>query len=154
MQNQNIQYSINKSNLLQIIEHLAVCDSSFVPALSTQVELAKYSHKIIENAIRFEAFSNNRLVGVIACYLNDYKSQIGFITNVSVMSSFNGKGIAKQLLKILMQYAADKNFKTICLEVNKLNLPALSFYRRVGFVLANEKQDVLQMIFQINNNNK
>lgn len=154
MQNLNIQYSINKSNLLQIIDHLTACDSSFVPALSAQVKLEQYSHKIIENAIRFEAFSNNQLVGIIACYLNDYKRQIGFITTVSVISSCNGKGIAKQLLAMLMQYAAENNFNTICLEVNKLNLPALSLYRRVGFVLANEKQDVLQMTIQINNYKK
>ena len=109
---------------------------------------------MVENATRFEAFSNNILVGLIACYLNDYKNQIGFITNVSVMSSFNGRGIAKQLLAMLMQYAAENHFNTISLEVNKLNLPALSLYKKAGFVLANEKQDVLQMTIQINNNKK
>ena len=152
MQNQNIQYSINKTNLLEVVEHLTACDSSFVPALSAQVKLYQYSQKLVENATRFEAFSNNKLVGLIACYLNDYKNQIGFISNVSVIGSFNGKGIAKQLLGMLMQYAAENNFNTISLEVNKLNLPALSLYKKVGFVLANEKQDVLQMTTQINNN--
>lgn len=152
MQNQNIQYSINKSNLLQIFEHLTACDSSFIPALSTQVKLDQYSKKILKNATRFEAFSNNKLVGLIACYLNDYKSEIGFITNISVMSSFNGKGIAKQLLVMLLQYAAENNFNTISLEVNKSNLPALTLYKRTGFVLADEKQGVLQMILQIINN--
>ncbi len=154
MQNQSLQYSINKSNLLQVIEHLTACDNGFVPALSTQVKLDQYSKKMVENATRFEAFSNNILVGLIACYLNDYKNQIGFITNVSVMSSFNGRGIAKQLLAMLMQYAAENHFNTISLEVNKLNLPALSLYKKAGFVLANEKQDVLQMTIQINNNKK
>lgn len=153
MQNQNIQYSINKSNLLQVIEHLNACDGGFVPALSTQVKLDQYSQKLVENATMFEAFSNNKLVGLIACYLNDYKNKIGFITNVSVMSSFNGKGIAKQLLGMLMQYAAENNFNTISLEVNKLNFPALSLYKKAGFVLANEKKGDLQMTIQISNNN-
>jgi ribosomal protein S18 acetylase RimI-like enzyme len=153
MQNQNFQYSVNKSNLHQIIEHLTVCDSEFVPALSTQVKLDQYSQKIFENAIRFEAFSNNKLIGLIACYLNNYKSQTGFITNVSVISSFNGKGIAKQLLAMLKEYAAENNFNSISLEVNKLNLPALTLYKRAGFVLANEKKGDLQMTIQISNSN-
>lgn len=151
MQNQNIQYSINKSNILQVVEHLTSCDSSFVPVLSNKVILDQYGQKLVENATRFEAFSNDKLVGLIACYLNDYKNQIGFITNVSVMESFNGRGIAKQLLAMLMKYAAEYNFNTISLKVNKLNLPALSLYKKTGFVLVNEKQNVIQMTIKINN---
>lgn len=152
MQNQSIQYGINKSNLLQIIEHLTACDSAFVPALTTKLELDQYSKKIVEYATRFEAFYNNRLIGLIACYLNDYKSQTGFITNVSVISAFNGKGVAKQLLSMLLQYAAENNFNTISLEVNKLNVPAYKLYKRAGFVLANESHDILQMTIQISDN--
>ncbi len=151
MKNQNIQYSINKSDQFQVIEHLTACDSDFLQVLAIQVKLEQYSHKIVEHATRFEAFSNNKLVGLIACYLNDYKKQSGFITNVSVVISFNGRGIAKQLLSMLMNYAAENNFSTISLEVNKLNLRALSLYEGAGFFLANEKQGVLQMTRQIIN---
>ena len=154
MKNSNIQYSINRTTLLQIIEHLTACDSGFIPALSTQVKLDQYSQKILENATRFEAFSNNQLVGLMACYFNDYKKQIGFITNVSVMSAFNGKGIAKNLLSRLLEFAAKNNFYAINLEVNKLNLPALSLYKSFGFTLTNEKHSVLEMTIQISNNNK
>ncbi len=151
MQNEDIQYSINKSDRLQVIMHFTACDTDFLQVLTTQVKLDQYSNKIVEHATRFEAFCKNKLIGLIACYLNNYNCHTGFITNVSVVSSFKGNGIAKRLLSMLVHYAAEKNFNTISLEVNKFNIPAVSLYNSVGFVLTNEKQDVLQMALQIKN---
>lgn len=133
------------------MEHLTACDIDFLQVLSTQVKLDQYSYKIVEHATRFEAFFENKLIGLVACYLNDNVSHSGFITNVSVLSSFQGTGIAKQLITLLIRFAAENNFNTISLEVNKFNLPALSLYKRAGFVLANEKQGILQMTMKINN---
>lgn len=151
MQDTKIEYSINQAELLQIAEHLLACDNAFIPALSTHLNIHQYSQKIIEYATRFEAFSNNQLVGLIACYMNDYKNQLGFITNVSIDGKFIGKGIAKQLLKMLLHYAVEKNFKTICLKVNKLNSPALSLYKSAGFTVIKQKQGFYEMKFKLNN---
>lgn len=150
MQDLNINYSHNKAELLQIIEHLQACDNRFVPPLSTKVSIHQYSQKIVNHAIRFEAFLENQLVGFVACYLNDQKNHMGFITSVSVLGAYKGMGIAKKLIEMVLHYARENGFKIIYLEVNKLNVPAMTLYKNLGFVFTGEKPNLFEMSFKIN----
>ena len=50
-----IEYKINQSSNLDILQHLNNCDDNFIPKLSSKVNLKDYSNKIFENAVRIEA---------------------------------------------------------------------------------------------------
>ena len=115
----NIIYKINKSSDIEIREHLWECSDSFTPPLSTYVEIDSYSTKIFTKSVRFEAFYKNRLVGLIAMYINK-ENMSTFITNVSVYPEFIGVGIGYTLLKNCKMYINRNGFTRLSLEVKKI----------------------------------
>lgn len=115
-----------------LLAHLRAADAGFVPPLSQRVELADYARKLATHARRVEAWEGDTLVGLIAMYAND-AAQGGFITNVSVLPSHHGQGIAGELLRRTLALAADLRLPRLRLEVYADNQAALALYHRHGF---------------------
>ena len=143
----NINYSINNTTYLQIYEHLILCDKSFIPILSERVSIDKYSKKIFDYAIRFEAFFGTKLIGLIAAYKHSSLSEI-FITNVSIDIDYVRKNVATDLLSKLIAYSVNNKFKVIKLEVNNENKKAIYFYNKHNFIHVETNLDIL--IFKLN----
>jgi ribosomal protein S18 acetylase RimI-like enzyme len=137
---EKIKYQINKSSYNDVYDHLIACDVYFVPRLSEKIAIDTYSKKIIDNAIRIEAWKNNVLVGLIAFYSNKENS-FAYITNVSVLNEFNGIGVAKKLMQETIYEVQKIKYKTIRLEVNKSNSKAIDLYRLLDFEIYEENQD-------------
>lgn len=144
----SINYSVNQATRQQISNHLKVCSSQFSPSLDSYVDIKVYAEKIAKFAITFEAWEESDLIGLVACYLNDKSSKIGYITNVSVFKRFQGKGIAKKLLKDAFSRASSLGFNEILLEVEKDNLLATGLYKRLGFSEIGMKNS--KMLMRIN----
>lgn len=125
-----ISYKLNSAKESDILKHLLICDKQFIPALSSRINIQEYSAKLIEKAITFEAWYLDDLVGLIAVYFSNEETGEAFISNVSVIDKFNGLGIAKGMLEECVTYAQQYKFHTLILEVNKLNLVALNFYKK------------------------
>ena len=136
----NIIYKINKSSDIEIRKHLWECSGSFTPPLSTYVEIDSYSTKIFTKSIRFEAFYKNKLVGLIAMYVNK-ENMSTFITNVSVYPEFIGVGIGYTLLKNCKMYINRNGFKRLSLEVKKNNNLAIKFYEKNNFIITETNKE-------------
>ena len=80
-----VKYQSNKASEVEIAEHLSRCDADFVPLLSSRVEIKNYAKKIINKATRFEAWSGDTLLGLVAAYYNDQEKRIAYITSISVL---------------------------------------------------------------------
>lgn len=92
----------------------------------------------------FEAWADQKLIGMVAMYLNEQKH--GYITNVSVYTEYGGKGIAKQIFMNLMEYAKTNNVTEIELEVSAINLAAINLYKGFGFKSVEEKINQVIML--------
>lgn len=119
-----------------IAEHLRQCDTAFVPPLSTTVDLEVYAKKIAANAERFEAWSDDQLAGLVAAYCNDPARITAFVTNVSVLPTQRGKGVAGQLMRDCIINVRQAGFQRLDLEVDERNLSAYRLYHHLAFVLA------------------
>lgn len=135
MTNDEIIFSIGKASLSDIKNHLTECSAKFVPPLYQTVNIADYSEKIFNKATTFEAWIDNKMIGLLAVYLNNTIDRIAYITNVSVTPQHYGKGIARELLKNCFLYGTEKHFVEIRLEVNEQNLKAKSLYQSFGFII-------------------
>ena len=135
----SIEYKIASSSKEQIQSLLTNCDKYFVPKLSKKVNIEEYAKKIFDNAINFEAWNSDHLIGLIAMYVNTQDS-LGYITNVSVNSEFANNGIASTLLTNCIEYAKEKNIDKINLEVNENNTNALKLYNKFKFEIYEEKE--------------
>lgn len=132
--NASIVFLLNKASAAQIAAHLLSCDADFVPPLSGRVEIRDYAQKIASNAIRFEAWSGVTLVGLAAVYCNDQETRIGYITSVSVLKAWTGKGIAARLVGQCVEHAKTLRMRQISLEVASDNTSAIKLYKKSGFV--------------------
>lgn len=128
-----ISYSKNLSSMEEIQTHLESVSFSFIPPLNERVDIGEYSKKIYLNAIRFEAWYDESLIGLVACYVNDFVNKIAYVTNVSVDSKMRGQGVAHHLLANLLNDEDLHSFNYVCLEVNRSNVIATSLYRSFGF---------------------
>ena len=134
-----VEYLSNKATEAETADHLSRCDADFVPPLSGRVEISDYAQKIASKAMRFEAWSGGTLVGLVAAYCNDQKKRIAYITSVSVLREWTGKGIAANLMKQCIEHAETSGMRQISLEVASDNTPAIKLYEKSGFVVGKVK---------------
>ena len=139
-------YTTNRASLNDIYKHLVICDSNFVPPLSSRVNIMDYSQKIRNNAITIEAWHHKDLVGLIACYANDKAQKAAFITIVSVALNFQKRGIANHLMLNLLKKRGITIFKEIRLEVLVDNKAAISLYSKFGFKVEKQESSIISMV--------
>ena len=132
------EYLSNKASPAEIAVHLSQCDAHFVPSLSARVKIEDYANKIATQATRFEAWSGGNLVGLAAAYCNDQETRVAYLTNVSVLREWMGKGVAESLLSQCFKHAAAAGMRQVSMEVGEGNTPAIKLYKKFGFVAGNE----------------
>ena len=129
----------------EVRAHLEECDANFSAPLSHRMEIADYAAKICAMAVTFEAWSGRTLVGLVAAYLNDRTSRIGYITNVSVVREFMGRGIATALLGRCLDKARQEGMVAVRLEVRADSHDAIRAYRKSGFAEQERKGESVLM---------
>lgn len=130
-----IEIACNRADAVCVAAHLQACDGSFVPSLSTRVELKAYAAKIAQFAERTEAWSGIELAGLVAAYANDPERRTAFITSVSVLPAWHGQGLASRLLLACIERVRELGFESIELKVDVRNTAATQLYRKHGFVV-------------------
>ena len=135
----------NRAGAAQIDTHLRACDNSFVPALSRRVEIDAYAGKIVARAERFEAWSGDHLIGLLAAYCNDPEQRVAFVTSVSVAPQWQGRGIASLLLQDCIEHVRRSGMQRIELEVNVRSSAATHFYKKHGFSVASTHEQTQTM---------
>ena len=113
-----------------ILHHLQACDAGFSPPLSTRVDLAAYAAKLATHALCFAHWEGD-LLGLVAVYAN--QPPRAFVTNVSVLPSHQGQGIARALMTQALDHLRGAGFTEVALEVAENALPARRLYTRLGF---------------------
>lgn len=142
-----IEYKCGTADVDDIAEHLNICSKGFIPPLEKTVGIKAYAAKIAAKAVTFEAWADGRLVALVAAYFNT--GEKGFITNVSTMPEFAGRGLASELVTRSLEHARANAFKVIGLEVNAANERAIGVYRSLGFVESNRKGDSLELTISV-----
>lgn len=140
----NIIYTINRSSIKDVFSHLQKVSEQFSPSLDSRVNLDSYAEKIGKKAFRFEAWSNDWLIGLVACYV-DEKKMIAYITNVSVEQDYQHIGIASKLLYSCLEMTGQKSVRQIKLQVYQSNDKAISLYTKMGFVVCGGDNDLYEM---------
>ena len=143
-----MSYKTNTSTTDEVFAHLKKCNDQFVPSLDKKVNLEAYAKKIATYATRFEAWEDDELIGLVAAYFNNETKAV-FITNVSIIKQYNGKGIASQLMKDCIDSAEEDHFREVNLRVAKQNMSAISLYSKFGFKQTGEEDDEIVMQLEL-----
>ncbi len=148
MEKSELVYKTNTASFEDVKTHLTSCDKNFTPPLSEKVDIAEYAKKIADRAVNFESWDAEKLAGLIACYFNDAAKK-GFITNVSVLGEYGGKGIASALMTNCIERVKEQDFQAIELEVNKSNSGAIGLYKKFNFFEIETKDESIIMRLEI-----
>ncbi len=139
----------NRSDFTHILQHIRENETSIFLGFKGKPEIEQLSQKIIKNAERFEYWDKDRLIGLFACYYNNFKTLTGFITIASISKELRNKGIGSELLKRTLEFGYEMNFKRIKLEVNTKNHRAIKFYNKFGFIIEKQCKNTLVMVKSI-----
>jgi ribosomal protein S18 acetylase RimI-like enzyme len=131
------EFRRNRATEGELANHLSLCDATFVPSLSSRVEIPGYAHKLWLHATRFEAWADGLLVGLVAVYCNDSARRFAYVTSVSVLPEGRGRRIASGLLVQCSEYLRALGFERVELEVDRENQTAIQMYHRHGFIAVN-----------------
>lgn len=121
-------------------QHLLACDQFFNPPLSDRLDVGEYAAKLKANAHTFEAWQADVLVGLVAVYVN-LETGIAFVSSVSTLAGFEGRGIAKGLLETALDQSYAMGCHQASLEVSRQALSALAIYRKLGFCFTADDGD-------------
>ena len=143
--NEQVEFGLNKASKAELAQHLLACDANFIPQLSYRVDIEKYAEKIAQSAMRFEAWFDGKLVGLVATYFNDKEKKCAFITSVSVLQEWGGRGLASQLMERCIKHAKLTNMKQLSLEVASNNHIAIKLYERNGFSASKAESSFISM---------
>ena len=141
----DLQVKINFATGSDIAEHLQECSRGFVPPLEERIEIFDYTNKIMQNAERIETWAGDKLVGLIAAYCNDQSCHRSFITNFSVLPSWQRHGIGRSLLQHASGHILRLGFDCLELKVHVDNKQAIAFYCNGGFVVKGQLNQWLFM---------
>jgi len=125
---QELYYSLSESDrLLRFFK-----PQKFFPHEQTQETiLVDYQTKMVIVGIVGSEETSQRIVASGAYYLNP-KTNLADIS-VTVHPDYRGQGIAKHLVKKLMEFAQEKGFRGICGDVMVNNLPMINVLKNLGY---------------------
>jgi ribosomal-protein-alanine N-acetyltransferase len=140
-----IAYRMNVAAAEQIAEHLEQCATLFVPTLVGRVNIVAYANKIWSNATRMVAWSDDGLVGLVGVYCNDQVNRTAYVTTVSVLPDWSGKGIATRLVRRAVDHARCQGLQRISLKVAREHGFAIHLYENCGFAMGETDGAVVAM---------
>lgn len=134
-----ISFKKNSASYEEVTRYITECD--FSPPIESYVNVKDYINKLLSKAERYEAWNKNRLVGLIAIYLNNYKLNESFISHLGVVNEYLRQGIATSLMNLVIDESRKKLFYKISLEANLHNKRAIMFYKKFNFKEQNINKD-------------
>lgn len=132
----------NRATVEDILAHFVECQTCIGG------DLDYYARKIRKNATTIEIWNAGVLIAFCACYMNDIRNKMAYITHIAVLPAYHGMGYGKLLLKHTISLAGKGGFQRMDLEVAKTNVVALNLYRFYHFKIVENRGDKYLMSLQ------
>lgn len=142
--------TINYYNYDTVLNFLKKMSPQFSPPLDDTLDLDKYANKLAKNATFLTCNYNGYINGIIVFYPNQ-ATYILYIPLLWVDKDCRGNGIAKAMIKYLIEVYANTGFLYIDLEVLKNNDIAYKLYFSLGFKIIEDRFDKYLMRYLLNN---
>ena len=120
----------DKNEYITILKNI---DKMFPIALSYRISLESLAEKTICNGNVLCCYIDGDFAGQIAFYCNDLETKEGYFSTLAVLPQFQGRGIAKALLKEAVEECRKSGMKTVRLYTHSNNATAIKMYNSFGF---------------------
>jgi ribosomal protein S18 acetylase RimI-like enzyme len=96
-------------------------------------DIARYQ-RVVEQKWSLGAYDADRIVGVAIAERQDWNRSL-WVWEFCVAGTHQRTGIGRRLMDTLAERAKNAGLRVIACETQNTNVPAITFYRRVGFEL-------------------
>lgn len=117
---------------------------------SNNIDIKEQALKFSQKSVFLIILKNNKVLGFIAFYCNDFKNRISFLSMIAVLPEYSGNGYGHILMNEFIRISKEKGMSVLKLEVNKNNVNAISFYKKLGFKINDEMDNSFIMEYLIN----
>ena len=95
--------------------------------------LARYT-RVLKEGLSFAAYEADQLVGIALAEPHGWNKSL-WVWEFHIAESFRGQGIGRRLMDTLARKGQAVGLRTIVCETQNTNVPAIEFYRKVGFTV-------------------
>ena len=137
---------LNNINLTELIKIHQLCDKDFVPKLSSRVNIEDYCKKLFNNANFVTINSDEKIIGLVAIYTNNFQTKEAYISSVCLLKEYRGKGLSKVLISETIKYTVSLGMEIIRLEVGIENETAKKLYESFNFYMVERRGNDTQIM--------
>ena len=147
----NGKYVIEKSENEELttisIRHIILEKPYEKDWLHHEYDIERYQ-EMLPLGFSFGAYEGEALIGVAIVEPRDWNKTL-WLWELHVSDRHREQGVGKALIERVCQEAKQKGYRVVGLEVQNTNMPAISFYRKVGFLI-----EAVDLSFYTNNDIK
>jgi ribosomal protein S18 acetylase RimI-like enzyme len=129
-----ISYSESEMNTIFALE-LVKLDKPYVKHYDhvDEEEFAEYQ-EILQEGFSLGAYVDNLLIGIALVTVQSWNNALR-VQEFHVVDGQRGKGIGRLMMNAVFEKGRAANFRIVICETQHTNVPAIRFYRRMGFKL-------------------
>ena len=131
-----------RSNKFTLNQKFNNFNTNLVTIKKTNEWINNFINEIDAIRIGINLLKKNYLIGSITIGKINYK-KLECEINIYIDTKFQGKGYGKKSMYLLINYIKNiLKLKNIFLDVHKDNIKALNLYKKIGFIIDNEKSKI------------
>jgi len=128
-------YKVSRSetdSLTTISLNLQELDAVYKKQWQPNIEMETYYSRVIEQGLSLGIYDGNRMVGIAIAEKRTWNRTL-WVWEFHIDQDYHQKGLGRQLIDRLAEIGRTANCRVIVCETQNTNVPAIRFYRKVGF---------------------
>lgn len=127
------QVSKNESDTQTIISmHLKQLDTPYNKHWNPDSETDTRYRRVIDQGLSLGAYDEERLIGIAIAEKQAWNRTL-WVWEFHIAADYRGRGLGRQLMDSLAEVGKKVGCRVMVCETQNTNVPAIRFYRRVGF---------------------
>jgi ribosomal protein S18 acetylase RimI-like enzyme len=113
---------------------LVYLETPFVKQFDNSDGLSSYYRSAVKKGLSLGAYDGDTMIGIAIADRQDWNRTL-LLWEFHVAASHRRLGLGRRLMDALAERARDAGMRVITVETSNMNVPAIAFYRRVGFAI-------------------
>jgi ribosomal protein S18 acetylase RimI-like enzyme len=145
------KYTVSKTETHEITTitlELIALDQPYVKRFDYNDEDTERYRRVVQQGLSLGAYSGSQMVGIAIAEKLDWNRSL-WVWEFGVAETHRRMGIGKQLMEAVADEAKEANLRVIVCETQNTNVPAIEFYRKVGFEIEGVDLSYYDMIEEV-----
>jgi len=107
-------------------------DPPYLKRFGQDEQLEEHLEEVLKQGLSLGIYDGGNLIGIAITERREWNNSL-WVWDFHIDAEYQGKGIGTKLMKALIKLATEKGFRMMVCETQNTNVPAIRFYRKLGF---------------------